>query len=141
MKLFKSKSDDGDLYDEFYASIKLVSGEELLCMVVVDKTNEDHVIVDNPVICVEIRSPGTNVPAGYKFEPWMKMTDEASFLLETSKILTVSEVKNEDIIETYKYIVETGFNQNHPDLTKEMGYISSVEKARVTLEKLYKLKE
>lgn len=139
MKLFKSKSED--IYDEFYASLKLVSGEEILCLVIVDKTNDDHVIIDNPVICVEICSPGTNVPSGYKFEPWMKMTDEETFLLETSKILTISEVKNEDIIETYKYIVQTGFNQQHPDITKEMGYLSSVEKARVTLEKLYKLKE
>ena len=141
MRLFKSKSDSEDIYDEFYASIKLISGEELLCMVIVDKTNEDHIIIDNPVICNEIRSSGTNVPAGYKFEPWMKMTDEDSFMLSTSSILTISEVKNEEIIETYRYIIETGFNQSHPDITKEMGYLSSVDSARETLEKLYKLKD
>jgi len=138
MKSFKSKSDD--LYDEFYASVKLISGEEVLCLVIVDKTTDEHIIMDNPVICKEIRSPGTNIPVGYKFEPWMKLTDEQCFLLETSKIITVSEIKNDDIIETYKHIVNTGFKQSNPDISKEMGYISSVDDARVLLEKLYKTK-
>ena len=103
MKSSKSKSDD--LYDEFYASVKLISGEEVLCLMVVDKTNPEHVMLDNPVICVEIRSPGTNIPAGYKFEPWIKFSNDQTFILETSRIITVSEVKDEDIIDTYKHVV------------------------------------
>ena len=138
MKSFKSKSDD--LYDEFYASVKLISGEEILCLVIIDTTSAEHIIVDNPVICTEIRSPGTNIPVGYKFEPWMKLTDEDCFLLETSRIITISEVKDDDIIDTYKHIVSVGFKQSHPDISKEMGYISSVDNARSLLEKLYKAK-
>jgi hypothetical protein len=138
MKSFKSKSDD--LYDEFYASVKLISGEEVLCLLIVDKTTHEHIIMDNPVVCEEIRSPGTNAPVGYKFEPWMKLTDEQCFLLETSKVITISEIKDDDIIETYKHIVNTGFKQSHPDISKEMGYVSSVDDARALLEKLYKAK-
>lgn len=138
MKSFKSKSDD--LYDEFYASVKLISGEEVLCLLVIDKTNPEHVMLDNPVICVEIRSPGTNIPSGYKFEPWIKFSDEQMFLLETSRIITVSEVKDEDIIETYKHVINVGFKQSHPDISQKMGYISSVDDARVLLEKLYNTK-
>ena len=138
MKSFKSKSDD--LYDEFYAAVKLISGEEVLCLVIVDTTTAEHVMIDNPVICTEIRSPGTNIPVGYKFEPWMKLTDEQCFLLETSTIITISEVKDTDIIDTYKHIVNNGFKQSHPDISKDMGYVSSVDDARDLLEKLYKAK-
>lgn len=138
MKSSKSKSDD--LYDEFYASVKLISGEEVLCLMVVDKTNPEHVMLDNPVICVEIRSPGTNIPSGYKFEPWIKFSNEQTFILETSRIITVSEVKDEDIIDTYNHVVHVGFKQSHPDISKEMGYVSSVDKARDLLEKLYNSK-
>ena len=73
----QSKSDSP--YDEFYASIKLVSGEEILAMVVVDNTDKEKpeaIVIDNPVICKEIRANGTNIPMGYKFEPWMKLTDD-----------------------------------------------------------------
>jgi hypothetical protein len=138
MKSFKSKSND--LYDEFYASVKLISGEEVLCLMIIDKTNPEHVMLDNPVICVEIRSSGTNIPSGYKFEPWIKFSTDQMFLLETSRIITVSEIKDQNIIDTYKHIVTVGFNQSHPDISKEMGYISSVDEARVLLEKLYNTK-
>jgi len=138
MKLFKSKSDD--LYDEFYASVKLISGEEVLCILVIDKTNSEHVILDNPIICLDIRSRGTNIISGYKFEPWIKFSDDQTFILETSKIMAVSKIKDEDIIEMYKHVLNVGFKQSHPDISKEMGYVSSVDNARVLLEKLYNIK-
>ena len=42
-------------YDEFYASVKLVSGEEVLCVVMIDepKSQPDKIIIDNPVLCKE----------------------------------------------------------------------------------------
>lgn len=138
MTLSQSKSDQP--YDEFYASIKLVSGEEILAMVVVDNTDKEkpeEIVIDNPVICKEIRANGTNIPMGYKFEPWMKMTDDETYVLPMSKVITISQISSPEIVETYKEVVNHGFGNNHPDLTKEMGYVSTVDKARDLLEKLY----
>ena len=135
----QSKSDSP--YDEFYASIKLVSGEEILAMVVVDNTDKEKpetIVIDNPVICKEIRAMGTNIPMGYKFEPWMKLTDDETYVLPMSKVITISQISSPEIIDTYKEVVNHGFDINHPDLTKEMGYVSTVDKARDLLEKLYK---
>lgn len=133
-----SNSKSKEPYDEFYASIKLVSGEEVLAMVLVDNEGDvDNIIIDNPVICKEIRAVGTNIPMGYKFEPWMKMTDDETYILPMSKVITISQITNKDIVDTYKEVTSKGFNQSHPDITKEMGYISSVDKARDLLEKLY----
>lgn len=138
MTLSQSKSDQP--YDEFYASIKLVSGEEILAMVVVDNTDKEkpeEIVIDNPVICKEIRANGTNIPMGYKFEPWMKMTDDETYVLPMSKVITISQISSPEIVKTYKEVVNHGFGNNHPDLTKEMGYVSTVDNARDLLEKLY----
>ena len=139
MKSSKSKSDEP--YDEFYASLKLASGEEILALVMVDNNGvPEDVVVSNPVVCQEIRSSGTNIPMGYKFEPWMKLTDDDTFVISLKKVITISQINSTELIDTYKDLVEHGFKATNPDLTKDMGYISTVSKARDILEKLYKSK-
>ena len=139
MKFSKSKSDEP--YDEFYASLKLVSGEEILALVVVDNTGKpDNIVISNPVVCQEIRSSGTNIPMGYKFEPWMKLTDDDTYVLPLEKVITLSQITSNEIVDTYKDVVEYGFKPTNPDLTKDMGYINTVSKARDILEKLYRSK-
>ena len=139
MKFSKSKSDEP--YDEFYASLKLTSGEEILALVMVDNNGlPENLVVSNPVVCQEIRSSGTNIPMGYKFEPWMKLTDDDTFVISLEKIITVSEINSSELIDTYKDLVKHGFKATNPDLTKDMGYVNSVSKARDILEKLYRSK-
>jgi len=140
MKLFRSKSEDNkEPYDEFIATVKLVSGEEILTKVIVDYTTQvEQVILDNPVICQEVRSHGANVPLGYKFEPWMKMSEEEIYIVDLNKIITLSEIKDDLVIKTYNNIIEGGFKRQHPDLDREMGYVNNVDKAREIIEKLYK---
>ena len=140
MKLFRSKSEDSkEPYDEFIATVKLVSGEEILTKVIVDYTDKvEKIILDNPVTCQEVRSHGANVPLGYKFEPWMKMSDEEIYIIDLDKIITLSEIKDDLVIKTYNNIIEGGFKRQHPDLDRQMGYVNSVDKARQMIEKLYK---
>ena len=140
MKLFRSKSEDKkEPYEEFVATVKLVSGEEILTKVIIDySSKEEQIIIDNPVICQEVRSHGANVPLGYKFEPWIKMTEEDVFILNLDKIITMSEIKDDMVIKTYNTIIEGGFKRQHPDLDREMGYVNNVDKARKIIEKLYK---
>ena len=140
MKLFRSKSEGKkEPYDEFIATVKLVSGEEILTKVIVDySSEEEQIIIDNPVVCSEVRTPGANVPMGYKFEPWIKMTEEDIFVLALDKIITLSEIKDDIVIKTYNNIIEGGFKRQHPDLDRQMGYVNSVARAREIIEKLYK---
>ena len=139
MKSSKSKSDEP--YDEFYASLKLTSGEEILALVMVDNSGvPEDIVVSNPVVCEEIRSSVTNIPMVYKFEPWMKLTDDDTFVISLKKVITISQINSTELIDTYKNLVEHGFKATNPDLTKDMGYINSVSKARDILEKLYKSK-
>ena len=140
MKLFRSKSEQNkDPYDEFVATIKLCSGEEILTKVIIDySSKEEQIIIDNPVICQEVRSHGANVPLGYKFEPWIKMSDEDVYVLSLDKVITLSEIKDDLVIKTYNNIVEGGFKRQHPDLDRQMGYVNNVDNARKIIEKLYK---
>tara|TARA_Y100001951_G_C11271841_1_gene259284 strand:+ start:268 stop:711 length:444 start_codon:yes stop_codon:yes gene_type:complete len=131
----KSKSEP---YDEFLACIKLVSGEEILSKVVIDSSDNQKIIIDNPVVCHEVRSPGAQIPMGYKFEPWMKLSDEECFILNLDKVITLSEIKDKLVLDTYQQIISGGFKRTHPDLNRDMGYINSVEKSRNIIEKLYK---
>ena len=143
MKLFRSKSEGNkEPYDEFIATVKLCSGEEILTKVIVDYTSEvEQIIIDNPVICQEVRTPGANVPLGYKFEPWIKMSEEDVFVLALDKVITLSEIKDDLVIKTYENIIEGGFKRQHPDLDRSMGYINDVDSARKIIEKLYKAKD
>ena len=143
MKLFRSKSDSNkEPYDEFIATVKLCSGEEILTKVIVDySSEEEQIIIDNPVICQEVRTPGANVPLGYKFEPWIKMSEEDVFVLALDKVITLSEIKDDLVIKTYNNIIEGGFKRQHPDLDRTMGYINNVDSARKIIEKLYKAKD
>ena len=131
----KSKSDEP--YEDFLAAIKLVSGEEILSKVVVCSDDDDRIILENPVICQEVRTPGANIPMGYKFEPWMKLTDEEVFIIDLNRVITISEISDKEVTRTYDTIIKSGFTRNSPEITREMGYINSVERARKSFETLY----
>ena len=140
MKLFRSKSEDKkEPYEEFVATVKLVSGEEILTKVIIDySSKEEQIIIDNPVVCQEVRSHGANIPMGYKFEPWIKMSDEDVFIVHMTSIITMSEIKDKNVVKTYAEIVEKGFDRKDPELTREMGSIGTVKDCRDMIEKLYK---
>ena len=63
--------------NEFYAIIKLVSGEEIFSLILVDNDDDDTVIVlQSPVIMWTIsNSNGTFI----KVKPWMELPDEDIF--------------------------------------------------------------
>ena len=140
MKLFRSKSENNkEPYDEFIATVKLCSGEEILTKVIVDySSKEEQIIIDNPVVCSEVRTAGASIPLGYKFEPWIKMSEEEIFVLHLDKIITLSEIKDDLVIKTYESIIKGGFKRQHPDLDRSMGYVNTVKNGRDILERLYK---
>ena len=135
-----SSKSQSEPYDEFVASVKLVTGEEILTKVIVNKdAQEETVIIDNPLTCQEVRSHGANIPLGYKFEPWMKMSEEDVFIIHMSSIITMTEIKDHQVLVTYKEVIKKGFSrENNPDVTREMGSIGTVKDCRDMIEKLYK---
>ena len=125
--------------EEFHAVIKLVTGEEIFSLVCVDENDGDPILLlMNPVIMKVMRN---HVGEYVKVRPWMEISTDDFYVIKYDKIITMTEVKEGKMIEFYnKYLNEEDFDWEEDGRTKisdKMGYISSVEDARKTLEKLY----
>ena len=125
--------------EEFHAVIKLVTGEEVFSLVCVDENDGDPILLlMNPVIMKMMRN---HVGEYVKVRPWMEVATDDFYVIKYDKIITMTEVKEGKMIEFYnKYLNEDDFDWEEDGRTKisdKMGYISSVEDARKTLEKLY----
>ena len=124
--------------EDFYATVKLKTGEEIFCKVAASE-EEDRtlLIVSNPIIVSEIKSRTGTV--GYKLEPWLKTTTEDMFILNIEDILTMSESSDIEMIMMYQnYIRQSTKDGNQSKLSRRMGYLANVNDAKEILEKLYK---
>ncbi len=116
---------------EFLAAIKLVSGEEILSMVThVNDENGDYLIVDNPIQVEEVSLP--NKVVGAKVQPWMKFSREEEFIIPKDKVITIVEVDTEVQIFYAMSLRKLG-----GDFITGQGRLSTVEEARVNLDKLF----
>ena len=129
--------------DDFYATLKLKSGEEILCKVAPsEEDNETLLLVSNPIIVQEVK--GRIGIVGYKVEPWLKTTTEDMFLLNIKDVLTMSESHDIEMITMHQNFVK--HNDRNSDgsskykLDRKMGYIANINDAKNILEKLYKSK-
>ena len=125
--------------EDFYAIIKLISGEEILSKVCpCDEDDRVMLILDNPITMesITIRQLGIST---IKVSPWLKFADDSMFIMDMEKVITMTEVNDEDLIKMHqKFVRERNKKSNKSDLTSKMGYLSSIDDARVSLEKLYK---
>ena len=132
--------------DEFYAIIKLVSGEEILSLVFVDENDGDPVLVlQNPVT---MKSYNNQHGMYLKVKPWMELSDDDFFIVKLDRIITMTETKDKRILDIYNNYIEDddSIDVYNPSgqvkPSSKMGYLSSVEDARKSLEKIFKgLKE
>ena len=117
---------------EFLAAIKLVSGEELLSMVTsVHDENGDYLIVENPIEVEEVLLP--NKQAGAKVQPWMKFSREEQFVIPKEHIITIVEVAEE--VEVFYHMSLRKLNNDL--ITDAKGKISTVDEARIKLDKIF----
>ena len=118
--------------EEFYAAIKLVSGEELLSMVTsVHDENGDYLIIENPIEVEEVLLP--NKQAGAKVQPWMKFSREEQFVIPKEHVITIVEVA-EDVEVFYHMSLR---KLNNDLITDAKGKISTVDEARIKLNKIF----
>ena len=129
--------------EEFHAVIKLVTGEEIFALVSVDENDGDPILLlMNPVVMKVMRN---HVGQYVKVKPWMEIPTDDLFVIKYDKIITMTEVKEEETIKFYnRYLNDDDVDFEDDGRTKisdKMGYISTVDDAREMLENLYKLKD
>tara|TARA_R100000742_G_C4219322_1_gene43527 strand:+ start:235 stop:651 length:417 start_codon:yes stop_codon:yes gene_type:complete len=132
--------------EEFYAIIKLVSGEEILTSVCIDEGNDEPiVIIHNPVVMKMINSTHGSF---IKVRPWIELASDDMFILRNDKIITMTEIKDQRTITVYeKFLADEkddtlDFQQSingQVQPSEDMGYISTVQQARELFEKLFNI--
>tara|TARA_B100000927_G_scaffold56454_1_gene43285 strand:+ start:3177 stop:3605 length:429 start_codon:yes stop_codon:yes gene_type:complete len=136
--------------EDFYCTVKLITGEEIFALAYVDDNDEDPVLVlQNPVIMKLIETRN-----GYavKVKPWLQIPGDDFFIVKLDKIVTMTEITEQKIIQFYNNYLNDedddsdgdqllGSSSNQSEVTKKMGYVTTVEDAREMLENLYKLKD
>ena len=126
--------------DDFYASIKLKSGEEVFARVAAsEEEDRTMLILHTPVMFSEIKNKSGLV--GYKVEPWLKTTREDMFIVNMDNVITMSESSDMEMIIMYQHFLRDSQRemQNQHKLNRRMGYISNVHDAKENLEKIFKL--
>ena len=124
--------------DDFYATLKLRSGEELFAKVAAsDEDDRVMLLVHSPIIISEIKTKGNLV--GYKVEPWLKTTKEDMFIINLDNVITLSESTDLEMINMYQNFLRDSQRDpfNQPKMSRRMGYIATVDDARNFLEKIF----
>jgi hypothetical protein len=125
--------------EEFYAAIKLITGEEIFSLVSIDENDGDPILIlQDPVIMkVFTNHIGTYV----KIKPWMEIPDDDFFLMKFDKVVTMTEIKNRSTIDFYRrYLNDENIDieiDGKVKISDKMGYLGSVENARKLLEDIF----
>lgn len=125
--------------EEFYASIKLMSGEEIVAKVSYD-ADDEVLIIENPrlVNIVEIKKGKSSVK-GFTFESWIAATYDEMFIIKKDHIITITELDSK-IQQYYEKCLLNENNQNTStkvDIKKQKGYLTNIKEARRVLEDIY----
>jgi hypothetical protein len=125
--------------EEFYATIKLSSGEEIVSKVCY-MTDEDSLLLDNPLLVEKVsqKRSGKNIE-GFSLKEWISSSYDDMFIIEMNNVVTISEL-DERILAYYIMSLNKFDSDEEPtnnSLSKEMGYLGSVEDTKKKLESLF----
>ena len=127
--------------EDFYASVKLVSGEEIFGEVMPSEENGRTVlIISDPVEIETVNMNGSH--EGLRMMPWLRsMPNENIVIIPMDRVITVVEAQpDSEVVRYYEKFIFTNLQQGSAEkikVTKKMGYVISVEKAREHLENIF----
>ena len=125
--------------EDFYATIKLKSGEEIFAKVgYSEEENRTFLLLDTPITIERIKNRGGLL--GYRVEPWLKTTKDDMFIINMNNVMTLSESSDMEMIVMYQHFLRDSQREYHHEhrLNRRMGYISNVHDAKENLEKIFK---
>ena len=127
---------------EFLATLKLVSGEEVISMVLYLE-DEDKVLLSNPFSVEQSRQrKGQLEITGVAFKEWVMASFDDMYIISRDHIITITEVegpisefyyKNLNKLENSKQLL------HKPNkLPRKSGYLGSINETKKSLEDIYK---
>ena len=131
---------------DFIATIKLITGEELISKVSY-MPDDDSLVLENPMRVGPIDQVQRNVRVnGFALTEWIHSTFDHMFVLPKRHVLTMTEIEDDKIQNFYnitvaKHVVELNSfkeSQQSSEFTRDMGKLGSVQNTKKSLEDLYK---
>ena len=127
--------------EEFFATVKLITGEEIVSKVVYLE-DEDKVMLENPLQVDSAKQrKGALEISGFSFREWVCATFDKMFILNRNHIITMSEIEG-PIVDFYKETLlrmENGksLNGKGGKLPRGSGYLGSVTDMKKSLENIF----
>jgi len=127
--------------EDFYATIKLLSGEELVARVCY-LPDEDKVMLERPLMVENAKQrKGQLEVSGFALKEWISATFDNMFIINKDHILTMIEIEGEivDFYEKTLNRLESGKSLagRGNKLPRTSGYVGSVKEMKKTLEDIY----
>tara|TARA_B100000427_G_scaffold118199_1_gene98443 strand:+ start:1780 stop:2202 length:423 start_codon:yes stop_codon:yes gene_type:complete len=127
---------------EFFATVKLISGEEVLAQVCY-LPDEDKVILNRPLQVELAKQRKGNVEiAGFSLREWVAATFDEMFIVNRNHILTMSELDKNIELFYHQTLgrIENGKNLTHgaKKLPRKSGYLGSITEKKQKLEDIFK---
>jgi hypothetical protein len=128
--------------EEFYATLKLVSGEEVVAKVCY-LPDEDKLMLDRPLAVESAKQKkGHMEVTGFALKEWISATFDDMFIIKRDHIITMTEVDGElvDFYEKTLNRLESGKSlagRGHK-LPRRAGYLGSIKEMKKSLEEIYK---
>ena len=126
--------------EEFYATIKLVNGEEIVSKVSF-MPDDDSLVLENPLEVVPVqqqRSQDVQV-SGFTLVEWIRSTFDQMFVLPRCHVLTMTETDKKIEVFYLKTLKKMKMGLDNNKFTRQMGRLGSVVETKKYLEKIYKL--
>ena len=132
--------------EDFLATLKLVTGEEIISRVTY-MPDEDSLVLENPLEVNHIDQQKKNVKvSGFFLSEWIHSTFDHMFVLPKHHVITMTEVEDTRIEKYYNDSVERCITQlttfkdsvEPKKFSRKMGHLGSVNETKQFLEELFK---
>lgn len=134
--------------EEFYATMKLTSGEEIIAKVSYD-SDDDVIIIHNPRVVekIEMQKRGMIIE-GIVFDDWINASHEDMFIIPRNQIITMVEVEEKFVAfyedhlnDKSKYrksrSTKPKSNSKRQNPKSQEGFLGSIKEAKGFLEDIY----
>lgn len=132
--------------EEFFSTIKLTSGEEIIAKVCY-LPDENSLLVENPMLVEKLtKKQRSNSGGGFVLKEWINSTYDTLFIIKMEQIITMTEldrkIKNFYLNNLNSSVIKES-NQDSigikpKEFSKQMGYLGSVKETKQFLEDIYK---
>ena len=126
--------------EDFYATIKFKSGEEIFALVgYSEEEDRTFLLLESPITIQKVKNRNGGSVYAYKVEPWLKTTKDDLFIVNMEDVLTLNESNDLETIAMHEAFSKQQDHLYNPEkkLNRKMGYISTIKEAKKSLENLY----